>query len=86
VGAPDRGRSGRGCLIVIGLAPTLIHLISIPMTTTSVNPLRSTAVVPFAETAALDHPWLFWAAQLWMALLSDRAVEAPPAPGLTPAE
>ena len=56
------------------------------MTTTSVNPLRSTAVVPFAETAALDHPWLFWAAPLWMALLSDRAVEAPPAPGLTPAE
>jgi aquaporin Z len=67
--------------IAIGLALTLIHLISIPVTNTSVNPARSTAVAPFAEAAALNQLWLFWLAPLagaalgaaiWSLLLSDR--------------
>jgi aquaporin Z len=50
--------------IAIGLALTLIHLVSIPVTNTSVNPARSTGVVFFAETAALAQLWLFWVAPL----------------------
>ena len=72
--------------IAIGLCLTLIHLISIPVTNTSVNPARSTAVALFAETGALGQLWLFWAAPLigaavgaaiWAGLLSDRAEIAP---------
>jgi aquaporin Z len=50
--------------IAIGLCLTLIHLISIPVTNTSVNPARSTAVAPFADTGAVDQLWLFWVAPL----------------------
>jgi len=50
--------------IAIGLALTLIHLVSIPVTNTSVNPARSTGVALFAETAALGQLWLFWVAPL----------------------
>lgn len=50
--------------IGIGLALTLIHLISIPVTNTSVNPARSTGVALFAETAAIPQLWLFWVAPL----------------------
>jgi len=50
--------------IAIGLALTLIHLVSIPVTNTSVNPARSTGVAFFAETAALPQLWLFWVAPL----------------------
>ena len=50
--------------IAIGLALTLIHLISIPVTNTSVNPARSTGVALFAETAAMGQLWLFWVAPL----------------------
>ena len=50
--------------IAIGLALTLIHLVSIPVTNTSVNPARSTGVAIFAETAALGQLWLFWLAPL----------------------
>jgi aquaporin Z len=50
--------------IAIGLALTLIHLISIPVTNTSVNPARSTGVAVFADTAALGQLWLFWVAPL----------------------
>jgi aquaporin Z len=55
--------SGFGPL-AIGLALTLIHLISIPVTNTSVNPARSTAVAIFAQTDALGQLWLFWVAPL----------------------
>ncbi|MGH6859175.1 MAG: aquaporin Z [Phyllobacterium sp.] len=64
--------------IPIGLGLTLIHLVSIPVTNTSVNPARSTGVALFAETAALGQLWLFWVAPLigaalgaiiWKALL-----------------
>lgn len=50
--------------IAIGLALTLIHLISIPVTNTSVNPARSTGVALFAETGATGQLWLFWVAPL----------------------
>ncbi|MGD9476211.1 aquaporin Z [Shinella sp. G-2] len=50
--------------IAIGLGLTLIHLVSIPVTNTSVNPARSTGVALFAETAALSQLWLFWLAPL----------------------
>jgi aquaporin Z len=43
---------------------TLIHLVSIPVTNTSVNPARSTGVALFAETAALSQLWLFWVAPI----------------------
>lgn len=50
--------------IPIGLGLTLIHLISIPVTNTSVNPARSTAVALFADGWALQQLWLFWLAPL----------------------
>ena len=50
--------------IAIGLALTLIHLVSIPVTNTSVNPARSTGVALFADSWALGQLWLFWLAPL----------------------
>jgi len=55
--------------IAVGLALTLIHLISIPVTNTSVNPARSTGVAWFAQTAALSQLWLFWVAPIFGAIL-----------------
>jgi len=48
---------------------TVIHLISIPVTNTSVNPARSTGVALFAETAALSQLWLFWVAPILGAIV-----------------
>ncbi|CAD7288860.1 aquaporin Z [Campylobacter suis] len=50
--------------IAIGLALTLIHLISIPVTNTSVNPARSTGVAIFQGTWAIEQLWLFWIAPI----------------------
>jgi aquaporin Z len=50
--------------IAIGLALTLIHLISIPVTNTSVNPARSTGVALFQGSWALSQLWLFWVAPI----------------------
>ncbi len=50
--------------IAIGMALTLIHLISIPVTNTSVNPARSLGVALFADGWALQQLWLFWLAPL----------------------
>lgn len=50
--------------IAIGLCLTLIHLVSIPVTNTSVNPARSLGVALFAQTAALSQVWLFWVAPI----------------------
>ena len=50
--------------IAIGLCLTLIHLISIPVTNTSVNPARSTAVAFFAGGWAVEQLWLFWVAPI----------------------
>ena len=59
MGATDKRAPAGFAPIAIGLALTLIHLISIPVTNTSVNPARSTGVALFAETAALSQLWLF---------------------------
>jgi aquaporin Z len=56
--------------IAIGLGLTLIHLISIPVTNTSVNPARSTAVAFFAGGLAVKQLWLFWVAPITGALLA----------------
>jgi len=56
--------------MAIGLALTLIHLISIPVTNTSVNPARSTAVALFAEANAMGQLWLFWVAPIVGAILA----------------
>ena len=64
LGSTDKRAPAGFAPIAIGLALTLIHLISIPVTNTSVNPARSTAVAIFAETAALEQLWLFWVAPI----------------------
>lgn len=50
--------------IAIGLCLTLIHLISIPVTNTSVNPARSTGVAVFVGDWAVSQLWLFWVAPI----------------------
>ena len=56
--------------IAIGLALTLIHLISIPVTNTSVNPARSTGPAVIVGGWALEQLWLFWLAPLAGAVLA----------------
>ena len=56
--------------MAIGLALTLIHLISIPVTNTSVNPARSTTVAIFAGADAIGQLWLFWVAPIVGAILA----------------
>ncbi|WP_382323616.1 aquaporin Z [Hydrogenophaga sp. UC242_53] len=58
-----RAAAGFGGL-AIGLCLTLIHLISIPVTNTSVNPARSTGPALFGPAIALDQLWLFWVAPI----------------------
>jgi aquaporin Z len=70
--------------IAIGLALTLIHLISIPVTNTSVNPARSTAVAFFATTDATGQLWLFWVAPLVGAALGALIWKHLLAPGESP--
>ena len=55
--------------IAIGLALTLIHLISIPVTNTSVNPARSTAVAVFVGSGQISQLWLFWVGPILGALI-----------------
>src|SRR5689334_3250137 len=62
--------------IAIGFALTLIHLVSIPVTNTSVNPARSTGVAFFASTAATSQLWLFWVAPLVGGVLGGFAYRA----------
>lgn len=56
--------------LAIGLGLTLIHLISIPVTNTSVNPARSTSQAIFAGGWALEQLWLFWVAPIVGAILA----------------
>ena len=58
--------------LAIGLALTLIHLISIPVTNTSVNPARSTGVAVYVGNWALAQLWLFWVAPIVGAVLGAR--------------
>jgi len=69
MGATDSRAPAGFAPIAIGLALTLIHLISIPVTNTSVNPARSTGVAVIAGGWALDQLWLFWIAPIVGALL-----------------
>ncbi|MBV1917528.1 MAG: aquaporin Z [Sphingomonadaceae bacterium] len=64
LGATSKSAPAGFAPLAIGLALTLIHLISIPVTNTSVNPARSTGVALFAETGAMGQLWLFWVAPL----------------------
>ncbi|OLF51425.1 aquaporin Z [Pseudomonas chlororaphis] len=64
LGATAKRASAGFAPIAIGLTLTLIHLISIPVTNTSVNPARSTAVAFFAGEWAVSQLWLFWVAPL----------------------
>ncbi len=64
LGATDRRAPAGFAPIAIGLALTLIHLISIPVTNTSVNPARSTGVALFVGGWALEQLWLFWVAPI----------------------
>jgi aquaporin Z len=80
LGSTAKGVPAGFAPIAIGLCLTLIHLVSIPVTNTSVNPARSTGVALFADGPALAQLWLFWVAPLagaalgaviWRTLLSD---------------
>jgi aquaporin Z len=64
LGATDKRAPQGFAPIAIGLGLTLIHLISIPVTNTSVNPARSTAVALFAGGWAISELWLFWLAPI----------------------
>lgn len=69
MGATDKRAPQGFAPIAIGLGLTLIHLISIPVTNTSVNPARSTAVAIFQGGWAIDQLWLFWVAPIIGAVL-----------------
>ncbi|TDT43890.1 aquaporin Z [Maribacter spongiicola] len=62
--------------LAIGLCLTLIHLISIPVTNTSVNPARSTSQALFAGDWAIDQLWLFWLAPIVGAILAGIVYKA----------
>ena len=73
---PPKRRAGRLRAAAIGLALTLIHLISIPVTNTSVNPARSTGPALFVGGWALPQLWLFWVAPIVGALIAGWAYRA----------
>jgi aquaporin Z len=83
LGSTDERAPAGFAPIAIGLALTLIHLISIPVTNTSVNPARSTGPALIVGSWALDQLWLFWVAPLIGAALggvSYRAIAGEIAP------
>jgi aquaporin Z len=70
VGTTSKGAATGFAGIPIGLALTLIHLISIPVTNTSVNPARSTAPALFAGGEYIGQLWLFWVAPIAGAVIA----------------
>ena len=70
LGATDKRAPQGFAPIAIGLGLTLIHLISIPVTNTSVNPARSTGVALFAGDWAISQLWLFWIAPIVGAIIA----------------
>lgn len=70
LGVTDRRAPNAFAPAAIGLTLTLIHLISIPITNTSVNPARSTAVAFFNGNGAPEQLWLFWVAPIIGALIA----------------
>lgn len=73
LGATDKRAPAGMAPIAIGLCLTLIHLITIPVTNTSVNPARSTAVAIFQGDWALSQLWLFWLAPIVGAVIGAMA-------------
>ncbi len=69
LGATDKRAPAGFAPVAIGLCLTLIHLISIPVTNTSVNPARSTGVALYVGGSAVGQLWLFWVAPIVGALL-----------------
>lgn len=76
LGATDKLAPAGFAPIAIGLALTLIHLISIPVTNTSVNPARSTGVALFQGGWAIEQLWLFWVAPIVGAIIGAIAYRA----------
>lgn len=72
MGATDTRAPAGFAPIAIGLALTLTHLISIPVTNTSVNPARSTGVALFAGGWAISQLWLFWIAPIVGAVIGAK--------------
>jgi aquaporin Z len=80
VGTTSKGAAAGFAGIPIGFALTLIHLVSIPVTNTSVNPARSTGPALFAGGAYVDQLWLFWLAPIAGAIVAglfSRAIYEP---------
>jgi aquaporin Z len=69
LGATDSRAPQGFAPLAIGLGLTLIHLISIPVTNTSVNPARSTGVALYVGGWAISQLWLFWVAPIIGAVL-----------------
>ena len=76
LGSTDKRAPQGFAPIAIGLALTLIHLISIPVTNTSVNPARSTGVALFVGDWAVAQLWLFWVAPILGASLGALVYKA----------
>ncbi|RBQ27058.1 aquaporin Z [Arcobacter sp. CECT 9188] len=70
LGSTDKRAPSGFAPIAIGLALTLIHLITIPVSNTSVNPARSTGVALFQGSWAIDQLWLFWIAPIFGAIIA----------------
>ncbi|MET0085831.1 MAG: aquaporin Z [Sedimenticola sp.] len=70
LGATDKRAPSGFAPLAIGLGLTLIHLVSIPVTNTSVNPARSTGVALFQGDWALSQLWLFWVAPIAGAVIA----------------
>lgn len=88
LGATDKRAPAGFAPMAIGLALTLIHLVSIPVTNTSVNPARSTGPALLVGGLALQQLWMFWAAPLLGGILGGLAYralfeEAPRRPEIT---
>jgi aquaporin Z len=77
LGSTDKRAPAGFAPLAIGLALTLIHLISIPVTNTSVNPARSTGVALYVGDWAVGQLWLFWLAPIagaWIGAMVYRAI------------
>jgi len=75
LGATDKRAPAGLAPIAIGLGLTLIHLISIPVTNTSVNPARSTGVALFVGDWAVSQLWLFWLAPIAGAVIGAKVYQ-----------
>jgi aquaporin Z len=76
MGSTDKRAPAGFAPIAIGLCLTLIHLISIPVTNTSVNPARSTGVALYVGDWAVSQLWLFWVAPIVGAVIGALAYRA----------